>query len=107
MEKDKSLEVTLQKFKDCIPLFDVLADEHRQRIIMILAKEKEGLNVNLITEKMILSRPAVSHHLKVLKQVRIIDVRKEGTENIYYLTLKPAIEKIKHFLSSIENTCGL
>ena len=58
----------------------------------------------MITEMMPLSRPAISHHLKVLKQVEIVDAQKEGTENIYFLTLKEPIEKLKHFVSTIEDS---
>ena len=35
-----------------------------------------------------LSRPAISHHLKILKEAGIVDIRQEGTANYYYLTLR-------------------
>lgn len=104
MDREEKIEIALKEFKDCIPLLGVLADEHRQKIIMLLAKRKEGISVNMITEMMPLSRPAISHHLKVLKQVGIVSARKEGTENIYYLTLKQTIEKLKHFVKTIEDS---
>ena len=31
-----------------------------------------------------LSRPAVSHHLQIMKDAGIVKVRKEGTKNFYY-----------------------
>lgn len=34
--------------------------------------------------KIDLSRPAVSHHLQILKDAGLINVRKEGTMNYYY-----------------------
>lgn len=102
MDRDEKVEMALKEFKDCIPLLGVLADEHRQKIIMILAKNRKGISVNTITEMMPLSRPAISHHLKVLKQVGLVSMRKEGTENIYYLTSKHVIEKLKHFVNTIE-----
>jgi DNA-binding transcriptional ArsR family regulator len=104
VNRDEKIEAALKEFRDCIPLLSVLADEHRQKIIMLLAKKKEGISVNMITEMMPLSRPAISHHLKVLKQVGIVDARKEGTENIYFLTLKDPIEKLKHFVNTIEGS---
>jgi ArsR family transcriptional regulator, arsenate/arsenite/antimonite-responsive transcriptional repressor len=105
MQKDKKVEAALQKFKDQIPLLNVLSDEHRQNIIMILAKEANGLSVNGLTEKMPLSRPAISHHLKQLKQVGLVDVRKEGTENYYYITVKHAVENLKDFVNILEDIC--
>ncbi|CAI3251434.1 zinc-binding dehydrogenase [Enterococcus cecorum] len=38
-----------------------------------------------ITEKTHLSRPAVSHHIKILKDAGVVEMRKEGTKNYYYL----------------------
>ncbi len=43
-----------------------------------------GARVMEITEKTNLSRPAVSHHLKILKEAGIIKMRREGTKNYYY-----------------------
>lgn len=107
MKTDKDIEEILDLFRDCIPLFSVLADEIRQNIVMVLAEKEEGLNVNAITERMPLSRPAISHHLKVLKQAGIVDSEKKGTENLYFLTLEHPIEKIKDLISLIENKCTL
>ena len=49
-----------------------------------------GLNVKEITECTSLSRPAVSHHLKILKDAGLISVRREGTCNYYYLSISQA-----------------
>lgn len=43
-----------------------------------------GARVGAITEKTNLSRPAVSHHIKILKDAGILKMRKEGTRNYYY-----------------------
>ena len=43
-----------------------------------------GCRVGAITEKTSLSRPAVSHHLQILKQAGLLKVRREGTKNYYY-----------------------
>ena len=44
----------------------------------------DGMRVNDIAEKTSLSRPAVSHHLHILKDVGIVNMRREGTKNYYY-----------------------
>lgn len=107
MKTEKDVEEILNIFRDCIPLFSVLADEIRQNILMVLAEKKEGFNVNMITDKMTLSRPAISHHLKALKQAGLIDSEKKGTENFYFLTLKEPIEKLKVLTGLIEKNCEL
>lgn len=74
-----------------MPLFIALGDEVRLTIIDALTADdpfnKQGMNVNQITEKTSLSRPAISHHLKILKQAGLVGVREEGTANYYYLTI--------------------
>ena len=42
--------------------------------------------VGEIAEKTHLTRPSVSHHLQILKDAGIINVRKEGTKNFYYIS---------------------
>ncbi|MED4779492.1 winged helix-turn-helix domain-containing protein [Brevibacillus choshinensis] len=99
-------EHVLQQFKDCIPLLEVLTDENRQAIIMLLAQNKLGLNVNTISGHMNLSRPAVSHHLKVLKQSGYIKAEKKGVENYYVLTVRKPLEQLKSLITSVEYACN-
>ncbi|GGA45970.1 ArsR/SmtB family transcription factor [Paenibacillus physcomitrellae] len=104
---NQQTEQVLQQFKDCIPLLEVLTDENRQAIIMLLAQNKLGLNVNTIAGHMDLSRPAISHHLKVLKQSGYIKSEKKGVENYYVLTVRKPLEQIKSLITSVEQACDL
>lgn len=79
-------------FHQCMPLFIALGDEVRLSIIESLSAaaksgHPEGLNVNDITRRTNLSRPAISHHLKILKDTGLVGVRQSGTSNYYHLTL--------------------
>ena len=63
-----------------------------------------GLNVREITERTSLSRPAVSHHLKILKTSGLISVHREGTCNYYYLSIEDSTRKLMklgHLLESM------
>lgn len=63
-----------------------------------------GLNVREITKRTSLSRPAVSHHLKILKTAGLIDVHREGTCNYYYLSIEDSTRKLMqlgHLLESV------
>lgn len=81
-----------QYFRECMPLFIALGDEVRLNIIDSLSQASQsgadGLNVNEITRHTNLSRPAISHHLKILKDSGLVEIRKSGTSNYYRLTLK-------------------
>lgn len=76
-----------QKFDICRPALCAIGDETRQRIIRVLIENcgKGVLRVGEIQNSTNISRAAVSHHLKILKDAGIIDVRHEGTKNFYYL----------------------
>ncbi|SRR6266496_2738951 len=61
--------------------FKALADETRLRLLMRL---KAGeCNVTTLTEGLQLGQASVSKHLAVLKQMGLVEVRREGTRAIY------------------------
>jgi DNA-binding transcriptional ArsR family regulator len=75
-----------ESFKQLQPAFMALGDETRQQIIMtLLTSDHNGIRVGEITSKTHLSRPAVSHHLKTLRDAGIVNMRREGTMNYYYV----------------------
>jgi len=59
-------------------VFQAIADPVRRNIIELLAKE--ALTVNAVAEKFDVSRPAISKHLKILKECDIIVITKQGRE---------------------------
>lgn len=76
-----------KEFKECQNMILALGDETRQQIIIaLLEHEKVGLRVGEITKLTHLSRPAVSHHLKVLKDAKVISMKRKGTMNFYYIS---------------------
>lgn len=82
----QEIQKLAEEFAACRKTLLALGDENRQHLIleMILIGKCEGVRVGEITEKTHLSRPAVSHHLKILKDAGLIKMRREGTKNYYY-----------------------
>lgn len=73
-------------FKESQGLILALGDPTRQHIIMaLLEAEQCGLRVGEITARTNLSRPAVSHHMKILKDSKVVAVHREGTMNFYHM----------------------
>lgn len=97
----KNRELVLETFRLTTPIFQALGDENRQHIIMLLL-EHNSLNVNQITDKMEISRPAVSHHLKILRQAGLINFSRNGNEKFYSLSASEFIERIKNLITAIE-----
>lgn len=62
-------------------LFSTLGDASRVRIISTLASDE--LNVGEIAERVGLTHSAVSHHLRHLRQMRLVASRKDG-RYVYY-----------------------
>lgn len=76
-----------QKFNACRLALCAIGDETRQLIIRVLIENcgTGGVRVGEIQNSTNISRAAVSHHLKILKDAGIIAVRQQGTKNYYYL----------------------
>ena len=73
-------------FKKYQKVFVALDDETRQSIIFaLLENEQTGMRVPEITAKTHLSRPAVSHHLQILKDAGLVGMHRVSTMNYYYI----------------------
>ena len=84
-------------------VFTALGDDHRQRILLIF-EQGEHLNVGQIVEASPLSRSAVSHHLKVLKDANVLSSEKIGKE-IYFWINKTFIQQtLANVLGYIKKT---
>lgn len=75
-----------REFTACRKTLLALGDENRQHLIleMLQIGNCHGVRVGEITERTHLSRPAVSHHLRILKEAGLVKMRREGTKNYYY-----------------------
>jgi DNA-binding transcriptional ArsR family regulator len=71
--------------------FDVLGDPVRRRILELLAGGElpAGDVVRAVGEEFGISQPAVSGHLKVLRESGFADVRAEGARRLYSLDAAP------------------
>jgi ArsR family transcriptional regulator len=91
------------QFEDCLPIFNALGNEIRQKILFTINEEKD-ISVKHLADKINLSRPAVSHHLKVLQSAGILAHHKIGRERIYYLSFDDALEKMTRLISSAQTS---
>lgn len=91
-----------QAFEECREVFTAFGDHYRQEIILTLGEEK-SLTVKELSEKLQLSRPTTSHHIKILKNAGLLDERKEGTRSYYYPTLKETVGKVKKLIDASDH----
>lgn len=99
-------KLAIDVFRACIPLFQTFSDPARQDIILLLA-EHETLSVNEIADQSLLSRPAISHQLKVLRDNRLVQIEQKGTQRYYSLSLETSVEQLKELTQLVEEKCML
>lgn len=97
---------TMSTLRACIPVFTVLADENRHKILQLLL-ENGQMNVNAITERLHLSRPAVSHHLKIMLDAQTVAVEQIGKERFYSIAMADAVALLQQLVDEMQAACPL
>lgn len=71
--------------------FDVLGDPVRRRILEVLADSEltAGAVCSVIQDEFGISQPAVSQHLKVLREAGFATVRPDGARRLYAVNAQP------------------
>ncbi len=87
-------------FEKYARLFKVLADENRLKIIELLIKG-ETCGCTLI-DKLPISQPTLSYHLKMISEAGIAYSKKEGNWIKYYIN-KDKLTEIKVFIEQIRD----
>lgn len=102
MDIHEKVPMLADGFSSCTKMLTAIGDETRQHLILEMMKMSDcsGVRVCEITEKTNLSRPAVSHHLQIMKDAGIVKVRKEGTKNYYYFD--PEMEAFEKLISTLQ-----
>lgn len=101
-EHQMDIRQLAEEFESCRKILLALGDETRQHLVleMMQMNRCDGVRVGEITERTHLSRPAVSHHLQILKGAGLLKMRREGTKNYYYFDADAeAMDKLLQMLS--------
>ncbi len=69
----------------CPECFKVVGDRNRYKLVCMLGKAPEGMNVKEMTKQLKLKQPTVTHHLNVLRSVDAVEGADSGRERIYKL----------------------
>jgi DNA-binding transcriptional ArsR family regulator len=80
-------------------VFSAIAEPRRRQIIDLLSR-RGGVAVGVIVLALGLPQPAVSKHLRVLREVGIVSVSKQGQQRVYAINheqLRPVYDWIKTF----------
>lgn len=115
-DHNEEIKQLAKEFENCRKILLALGDENRQHLILEMMRMEHcgGVRVGTITEKTNLSRPAVSHHIQILKGAGILKMRREGTKNYYYFDadmdslnrLLQMLERAKRVMESLPDRSG-
>ena len=81
--------------------FNAVAEPRRREILDLLADGERP--VNDLVDALGLAQPQVSKHLRVLREVGVVDVRGEGRQRLYRLN-GPALKPIHDWVKGYEST---
>jgi DNA-binding transcriptional ArsR family regulator len=79
--------------------FNAVAEPRRRDILNYLALQERS--VNEIVDAMEMEQPSISKHLKVLKEVGLVEVRREGRQMLYKVNAT-AIRPLHEWTSTFE-----
>jgi DNA-binding transcriptional ArsR family regulator len=83
------------KKKICPNCLSLIGDRTRLKIINFVKEEPK--KVKEIEKIFSLTQPTISHHLKILKNNKILLVAKKGRENYYFLNKRYPCKKCSIF----------
>lgn len=87
-------------FTESAALFKAIADPHRLTILATLARAKDEVCVCDFTDGLPLNQPAVSHHLRILREAGLVTCERRGTW-VYYRLCDDARAQLSDALASI------
>ncbi|MBO0686627.1 MAG: winged helix-turn-helix transcriptional regulator, partial [Candidatus Dormibacteraeota bacterium] len=71
-------------------VFEVIAEPNRRRILDMLRAAEQP--VGELVERLDLSQPLVSKHLRVLRESGLVEVRGDAQRRLYRLRLEPLLD---------------
>ncbi len=90
---------SIKSFENASDTFQLISDPSRLKILWLLCHCELCVNDIAIATKM--SSPAVSHHLKMLKQTNLIESRRSGKEMFYKLSNTAEAELVHKSIDDI------
>jgi ArsR family transcriptional regulator, lead/cadmium/zinc/bismuth-responsive transcriptional repressor len=92
-----------KRFHFLAQTFQALGDASRVQIVWLLSQGEH--NVGDMARLMSMTQPAVSHHLRTLRNLKLVKIRKEGRTSFYQLDdhhinrlLREGLKHVEEFL---------
>jgi len=92
--------VARKAFKHEEALFKAIGDAYRLRILATLAGTPHEVCVCDFTDAFPLNQPAVSHHLRILREAELVTCERRGTW-VYYRLAGDALARIESAIGNV------
>lgn len=83
-------------------LFKALSDPTRLRLVKLLSEHEGALCVNALAHRLGVSQSAVSQHLRVLRQARLV----EGVRQGYHVHYSLDPDRLAQYRTAVQETLG-
>ncbi|MFD1337066.1 ArsR/SmtB family transcription factor [Oceanobacillus iheyensis] len=106
MKDTEQLNLLAVEFQACQHILTAIGNPTRHSILLTLiaAGCKDGMRVGEIMQNTHLSRPTVSHHIRILREAKIVNVHRLGTKNFYYIDPQDnSLFMLKNMINHIED----
>ena len=106
VSKSKTLSKSLhhplaqKKFLLLAETFQALGDSSRVKIVWMLTQGEH--NVGDIARELAMSQPAVSHHLRTLRNLKLVKIRREGRTSFYSLDDSHIVRLLNEGIQHVE-----
>jgi DNA-binding transcriptional ArsR family regulator len=87
-----------------VDVFEAVAEPTRRTVLELLARRERSAG-ELVAALPVLTQPAVSRHLRILRESQLVDVRADGTRRVY--SLRPAgLAELDHWIDTYRRFWG-
>jgi ArsR family transcriptional regulator len=96
------LEKKKATIEEQVALFSILADPTRLKLLGLLMQQKEpnALCVNALAHRLGVTQPAVSQHLKVLKNAGMVKGEKRGYR-VHYFINRETLDRAQELIAAV------
>ena len=95
------LQAIPEEWANTSKLFVALGDEQRQRLLLAF-EPGERLNITQLVSTSSLSRTAVNHHLKVLRDAGVLDSEKVGKEVFFWIAKENIVDALERVIGYVK-----
>jgi ArsR family transcriptional regulator len=92
----------MDEIEELTEIFKALSDPTRLRLVRLLSASEGALCVNALARQLEVSQSAVSQHLRVLRQARLVRGERRG----YFVHYSLDLDRLEQYKASLRETLG-